>query len=762
MLEGCDMQRREIEVHGIVQGVGFRPHVYSLARRLGLGGFVQNRLGAVRIEVEGEPASLDRFCAELEQHPPALARIESVRCQQCMPIGEDEFSIAPSAAVHNGQALVTPDLAACTECVAELFDLNNRRYRYPFISCTHCGPRLTIVTGAPYDRSQTTMAPFKLCHQCQAEYDDPGNRRFHAQTIACDECGPRLTLYSARGEQLAADDPLATFAAALRQGKLGAIKGLGGYHLCCDASNAQAVKTLRSPKHRDEKPFAIMVANAAAAAALCEVNRQEHALLLAPSAPIVLLRRLASSRGTVADAVAPGNPFLGVMLPYTPLHHLLLEAMLPVPLVMTSGNHSDEPIAYRDNEVLRRLADIADLFLMHDRQIHVRCDDSVTRIATARELPVRRSRGLAPAPIRLPLPCPRPILAVGGQLKGAFALGSESQAVVSHHLGDLDHLEAYRAFERDIALYENLFGIKPKIIAHDLHPDYVSTRYAEATDLQKVPVQHHHAHLASCMAEHGLMKPVVGVIFDGAGLGTDGAIWGGEFLVGDYRAFQRASHLRYVAMPGGEQAAKEPWRMAASHLLDAGCDLRCLKLSTSPEGLRTVTAMIERTVNSPLTSSMGRLFDAVAAIVGIRARSRFEGQAAIELEWQAMRATSRAYSWELSKGSATASWIIDTRPMIREVAKDVAAGVASTVIARRFHSTVVEWIADVCSLIRTATGLEEVVLSGGVFMNALLTSESVARLSEQGFTVYTHRNVPANDGGLSLGQLMAAAQSLGK
>lgn len=756
------MQRRLIEVRGIVQGVGFRPHVYSLARRMGLGGFVQNRLGAVRIEVEGELASLDRFCAELEQHPPALARIESVSCQQRMPIGEYEFSIVTSAAAGNGQALVTPDLAVCPECVAELFDPTNRRYRYPFTSCAHCGPRLTIVTGAPYDRSRTTMASFALCPQCQAEYDDPGNRRFHAQTTACAECGPRLTLYGARGEPLAADDPLATFAAALRQGKLGAIKGLGGYHLCCDASNAQAVEELRSRKHRDEKPFAIMVANAAAAAAFCEVNPQEHESLLSPCAPIVLLRRRATSKGTVADAIAPGNPFLGVMLPYTPLHHLLLEAMSPVPLVMTSGNRADEPIAYRDDEALLRLADIADLFLTHDRQIHVRCDDSVTRIVTGRELPVRRSRGLAPAPIRLPLSCPRPILAVGGQLKGAFALGSGSQAILSHHLGDLDQLEAYRAFERDMTLYQQLFGIEPQIIAHDLHPDYASTRYAEATDLQQVPVQHHHAHLASCMAEHSLSEPVIGVIFDGAGLGTDGAVWGGEFLVGDYRGFQRAAHLRYVAMPGSEQAAKEPWRMAASHLLDAGRDLECLKLVAWPAGLRTVTTMIERKMNAPLTSSMGRLFDAVAAIAGIRANSSYEGQAAIELEWQAMRATDRAYAWEVAKASAAASWIIDTRPMIREVAQDVARGVASTVIARRFHSTVVEWIADVCTRIRTATGLAEVVLSGGVFMNALLTSESVERLTEQGFTVFTQRTVPANDGGLSLGQLMIAAQSQGK
>jgi hydrogenase maturation protein HypF len=465
---------------------------------------------------------------------------------------------------------------------------------------------------------------------------------------------------------------------------------------------------------------------------------------------------------TVADTIAPGNPLLGIMLPYTPLHHLLLEAMSPVPLIMTSGNVADEPIAYRDDEALERLAGVADLFLAHDRPIHVRCDDSVTRVFAGRDMPVRRSRGSAPAPVRLPLSCREPILAVGSQLKATFALGCGSQVFVSHHLGDLDHLEAHRAFERDVALYEELFGVEPKLIAHDLHPDYASTRYAAATGLPKVPVQHHHAHLASCMAEHGLTEPAIGVIFDGAGLGTDGAIWGGEFLVGDYRSFQRAAHLRYVAMPGGEQAAKEPWRMAVSHLQEAECDSGCSKLGASPSAMRAVMTMLERRLNAPLTSSMGRLFDAVSAIAGIRTRSSYEGQAAIELEYQAMRvADARVYSWEVSKGSSLASWIIDTRPLIRDVARDAADGVSPAVIARRFHSTVVEWIADVCSRIRVATGVAQVVLSGGVFMNSLLTGESVARLTERGFNVYTQQKVPANDGGLSLGQLIVAAQSPG-
>lgn len=765
------MQRRLIEIQGVVQGIGFRPRVHALAHQLQLSGFVQNRNGTVRIEVEGERVLLDRFCDELTEHPPHLARIDSVSVCQCALIGEREFVIRSSDVTDNGPVVVSPDLAVCAECVAELFDPRNRRYKYPFISCTNCGPRLTIITGGPYDRVRTTMAPFDLCWHCRTEYENPADRRFHAQTIACSACGPSLALREATGQKCLVEDPIATFADALRQGRIGAIKGLGGYHLVCDATQEEAVARLRSRKHRDEKPFAIMVGSAQVVEEMCEVSSHERTALTSSAAPVLLLKRRAGSKRTIAASVAPGNPYLGVMLPYTPLHHLLTSEMSSTPLVMTSGNRSDEPIAYEDDDAIERLAGIADLFLTHNRRIHVRCDDSVSRIVNERERPIRRSRGSAPAPVRLPLPCRHPTLAVGGQLKGTFALGSGSQAFVSHHLGDLDHLEAYRAFERDIALYKNLFAIEPEFIAHDLHPDYISTRYAVVQGLPTVPVQHHHAHVASCMAEHGLLEPVIGVAFDGAGLGSDGTIWGGEFLIADYRGYQRAAHLRCTGMPGGEAAAKEPWRMGVSHLLDAGADVHRLDSLAPRDKVRAVVSMLDRNLNSPLTSSVGRLFDAVSALAGIRLKSNYEGQAAMELEWKAMDVVDAAtYEWEVSKSDetgarsthphATPTWVIDTRPLIRNVAMDVSRGVSSAVIARRFHSTLVEMIVDTCGRLREATGLTKVVLSGGVFMNGLLTSESVSRLSAGGFSVYTHQLVPANDGGLSLGQLAVAAQTL--
>jgi hydrogenase maturation protein HypF len=496
-----------------------------------------------------------------------------------------------------------------------------------------------------------------------------------------------------------------------------------------------------------------MVRDLDAAQQLGVVSPEEYDLLDSRRRPIVLLRKRPAI--AIADAVAPGNPFLGVMLPYTPLHHLLLQAVGDVPLVMTSGNRSDEPIAYEDAEALERLADIADLFLMSNRPIHARCDDSVTRVVGIQELPLRRSRGYAPLPVALPVTCPCPILAVGGQLKGTFALGRDRHAFLSHHLGDLDHYEAYRAFERDVALYQQLFGIEPLVIAHDLHPDYASTRYARERGLPVVPVQHHHAHMASCMAEHGLTEPVIGVALDGTGYGTDGAIWGGEFLVGDYKQYHRAAHLRYVGLPGGDQAIREPWRMALAHLRDAQADIKCLEGRVAPAALRTCLTMLERNFNSPPTSSAGRLFDAVAALAGARLRVSFEGQAAMELEWLATEAPADgAYPFDIGPAG-----IIDTRPLIRAVAEDVQRGVAAAAIARRFHTTLVEMIAAVCERIRSEHGRDEVVLSGGVFLNALLTREVSARLTAAGFRVYRHRRVPPNDGGLSLGQLAVAASA---
>ncbi len=757
------MERRAIVVRGIVQGVGFRPFVYTLAVGLGLDGFVRNQTGTLHIEVEGERPALDRFLAELAGRPPPLAQIEHLSWERRPPRGEREFRIDASEADANGVVFISSDVAVCADCLAELFDPADRRYGYPFLNCTNCGPRLTIITGAPYDRSRTTMAGFPMCDACRAEYDDPTNRRFHAQPIACAACGPRLQLLDAAGKPVAADNPIAVFADALRAGKIGALKGLGGYHLACDARNAAAVAELRRRKHRDEKPFAVMVPDAAAAATLCEVGPAERELLRSPRCPIVLPRKRTAL--TVADGVAPGNPWLGVMLPYTPLHHLLLRAVGGAPLVMTSGNRSDEPIAYRDDEALEKLAGIADLFLVHDRPIHVRCDDSVTRVVDGAELPVRRSRGYAPRPIDLPFECRRPILAVGGQLKGTFALGRGRLAFLSHHLGDLDHYDAYRAFEKDVVLYQDLFGVAPNTLAHDLHPDYATTRYARERAAREgaglLAVQHHHAHMAACMAEHGLVGPVIGVTFDGTGFGTDEAVWGGEFLTGDYRNFRRAAHLRYVGLPGADQAVREPWRMAVAHLADAGVNSPSLRARNLLSNLRLIEKMLERRLNTPWTSSAGRLFDAVAALAGVRDRVSYEGQAAIELEWLAEQtAPDGAYPFDLSipaDGAFQAPLVVDTRPLIRAVAADVEKGTGPAVIARRFHATMVDLIAAVCGRIRKDAGLSVVVLSGGVFLNALLTREASARLGGDGFRVYRHRLVPPNDGGLSLGQLAVAA-----
>ncbi|HZK82740.1 MAG TPA: carbamoyltransferase HypF, partial [Humisphaera sp.] len=566
------MERRSIAIHGTVQGVGFRPFVYNLAAAFDLGGFVRNYTGGVAIEVEGESETLDQFVRAIVSNPPPLARIERWSCEQQTPKGDRHFQIRHSSIDPAASIVIAADTATCQDCVDELLDPGNRRYRYPFLNCTNCGPRLSIVTGAPYDRAKTTMAHFVMCPHCRAEYEDPTNRRFHAQPTACAACGPSLTALDSNGHHIDTVDPLGYFVAAIRSGKIGALKGLGGYHLVCDARNSQAVAELRRRKHRDEKPLAIMVGDMAAAESLCEIDSEvehfsvppapspaescgekkrpparataalnnpkpsaERNLLLSSARPIVLLRKRPDSR-ELAENIAGENPYIGVMLPYTPLHHLLLHDMDGKPLVMTSGNRSDEPIAYKDADAIERLGGIADVFLTHNRSIHVRCDDSVTRVIRGHESPMRRSRGYAPQPIPLPMDCPAPILAVGGQLKSTFALASDRRAILSQHMGDLDHFEAFTAFERDIALYERLFSLQPKCIAHDMHPDYASTRYARRREAKEgircIAVQHHHAHMAACMAEHGLNEPVIGVTLDGTGFGTDGKIWGGEFLVG--------------------------------------------------------------------------------------------------------------------------------------------------------------------------------------------------------------------------------------
>ncbi len=760
------MQRRAVRVRGVVQGVGFRPFIYGLATHWQLGGFVRNQQGAVEIEIEGPTKSLDGFLHQLRAHPPPLARIEELEWEPREVLRESTFRIETSAS-DASPVFISPDMAVCDACLAEMFNSADRRWHYPLLNCTHCGPRLTIITGAPYDRENTTMASFVMCQACREEYEDPTNRRFHAQPTACPNCGPQLALCAADGSLVATQDPLSDFAAAIQAGHIGALKGLGGYHLVCDAQNHQAVAELRRRKARDEKPLAIMAADIPSARAVCHISPEEQRLLESPRRPIVLLRKRADH--PIAEQVAPGSTHYGVMLPYTPLHHLLMRKLNGMPLVMTSGNHSDEPIAYEDRDAAERLGAIADVLLIHNRPIAIRCDDSVTRIVDGHESPVRRSRGYAPEPIALPFSCSLPMLAVGGQLKSTFALGRHQHAIVSHHLGDLDHWPAYQAFERDLQHYERLFSITPELIACDLHPDYASTRYAheraQRTGCRLLAVQHHHAHLASCLAENGVRHPVIGVIWDGAGYGTDGAVWGGEFLVGDCRSARRAASFRYVHMPGGEQAIRHPWRMALAHLVDAGLDEDLLRERVNARELQTVRAMLERSFNSPRTSSVGRLFDTVASLAAVRDHVAYEGQAAVELEWLASNIPpGEGYPWELSdersENSAEPQWIIDTRPLIREVAQERCRNTNRAWIARRFHSTLVEILLAVCRRIREDTGLSAVALSGGVFLNALLTSESARRLANEGFQIYRHRVVPANDGGLSLGQLAVVAAQL--
>jgi hydrogenase maturation protein HypF len=728
-------ERLRIAVEGVVQGVGFRPFVYGLAGRLGVRGFVANRAGDVVIEAEGDRTTLDRFVAELSNGAPAAARVDRVVTTAAAVRGEPGFQIENSELAAGTAAAIAPDLATCDACVEEIFDPASRRYRYAFTSCAACGPRLTIVTAAPYDRARTTMAPFPMCTACRAEFDEPTDRRFHAQPIACPACGPTLAMDGASG------DPLAAAAAAIRAGRIIAIKGLGGFHLACDATNEATVEELRVRKQRDAKPFAVMVGSVEAAAALGHIDDASRTLLTSAARPIVLVPKQQDS--ALAPSVSPGVADVGVMLPYTPLHHVLVRD-LGIPLVMTSGNVSDEPIVFADDDARERLAEIADSMLVHDRAIHMRCEDSVARVVDGAPMILRRARGYAPAPIRFPLPIARPTLALGGHLKASFVYGTGNLAFASPHLGDLDELSAYEAFVTALSHFKGLHRIVPELIVCDMHPDYATTRLAEQMGLPTMSVQHHHAHFASAFADAGLHGPAIGVIFDGAGYGADGTIWGGEILVGEPANVWRAAHIQYVGLPGGDRAAIEPWRMAVSHLAAAGEPYA----DFAPDAER-VAATLGRAMR---TSSMGRLFDAVAALIGIATHSVFEGQAAMQLEALARTAgPEAAYPFELAADELVVA------PMIRAISRDVRMHVAPARIARRFHTTVVELAANACAQIARGEGLRDVVLSGGVFQNAILGNELPARLRALGLVPHVQRRVPPNDGGLAFGQLAVAA-----
>jgi len=740
--------RVAIRVEGTVQGVGFRPFVYSLATGLGLGGLVGNDADGVFAEVEGPTPDVERFLVALERDAPPLARIERVATTNIPPDGGASFSISPSGPGSQRNTPVAADSATCADCLRELADPADRRFGYPFINCTNCGPRFTIVRDVPYDRGSTTMAPFAMCEQCAAEYHDPADRRFHAQPVCCPACGPRLALRDPDGS-VRAGEPLATAAALLRQGQVLAVKGLGGYHLAADATSGAAAAALRARKHREDKPFAVMVADLAAARRLCEVDEASSSLLTSPRRPIVLMPR---RPGTVADAVAPGNRQLGVMLPYTPLHHLLVTG----PIVLTSGNRSDEPIAYRDGEALSRLAGIADAFLTHNRAIHIRTDDSVVRAHRGTEMLLRRSRGYVPEPIGVGARFRRPVLACGAELKNTFCLAKDGRAVISHHIGDLENAETLRSFTEGIAHFAALFDIAPQVVAYDLHPEYLSTKYALELDVEHCGVQHHHAHIASCLADNGEEGPVIGVAFDGTGYGTDGTLWGGEFLVADLTGFHRAGHLAPVPMPGGTAAIKQPWRMAAAYLAAAypGGPPDGLDVMTRNERYwPAVLALGAKRINAPLTSSAGRLFDAVAALLGVRDTINYEGQAAVELEQLADPGETGSYRAGIR---AQEAYCMEGADLVRAAAEDLRDGTTAPVVAARFHNGIAALIADGCVQLRERHGLSTVALSGGVFQNQLVTHRAAARLEARGFRVLTHSRVPCNDGGISLGQAVVA------
>jgi hydrogenase maturation protein HypF len=747
---------KRLKVNGIVQGVGFRPFVFLLAEKYGLKGEVANTSSGVSIHVEGSPHNVVAFETDLKSQSPPLAYIVEISSQTEDVKNHTDFAIAKSKSESVKATLISPDVSVCDDCLSELRDPDDRRYQYPFINCTNCGPRYTIIEDIPYDRPKTSMRQFDMCSPCQSEYDDPHQRRFHAQPNACADCGPHVSLYDHHRKELRVENPIEKAAGLLKQGYILAVKGLGGYHLAADATNTDAVERLRSRKRREEKPFAMMSYDLESIKRFALVASEEEQLLISIQRPIVLLRK--KHPNFISKQVAPGNKYFGVMLPYTPLHYLLLRHEFTA-LVMTSGNLSEEPIAIDNDDAFARLGEIGDFFLIHNRDIYLRSDDSIVRQAAGAQRFIRRSRGYVPIPVFLKDKVPS-ILACGAELKNTVCLTQQNKAFLSQHIGDLENLSTYDFFHLTIDHLKRILDITPEIIAHDMHPSYLSTQYAqEQKTLPIIAVQHHHAHIVSCMAEHKLDGPVIGLSFDGTGYGLDGAVWGGEILIAELHDFERAGHLSYVPMPGSTAAVREPWRMAVGYLNDAygddfiNLDLPVLK-QTDREKVHIVAKMSLKGINSPLTSSLGRLFDGVAAICGIRQRVNFEGQAAMELEMRADETAEFPYDikWEDEDGLN-----IPTAPIIRGVVTDIQNRVPVAQIGAKFHKTLICLFTDRCNAIRRNNGLNQVVLSGGCFQNATLLEGLHQALIEKDFEVFAHRQVPTNDGGISLGQAVAAA-----
>lgn len=757
-------ETRRYQIRGIVQGVGFRPFVFRTAEDHSLAGWVRNDSDGVVLEVQGEPPTLEAFIDDVRSKAPALARIESVALLDQRQNGDafESFEIQASDGSSRAQTLVSPDMGVCDDCLRELFDPGDRRYLYPYINCTNCGPRYTIIRGVPYDRPLTTMSCFPMCEACEREYHDPRDRRFHAQPVACWECGPRVWLRDSRRPAEDPPDPIDAAAKLLLDGAIMAVKGLGGYHLVVDARNEAAVAELRRRKRREEKPLALMSSSLDAVREYAYVEDVEAELLESIARPILLLRKRPG--GGIAEGIAPRNRNYGVMLAYTPIHHLLLRDELDT-VVATSGNVTDEPIAFEDDDALERLPSIADAFLLGNRRIHTRVDDSIARaVSLGGETvvtPLRRARGNTPEPVKAPFE-PPPLLAVGPELKNTICVSRGADLFLSHHIGDLKNAATRRSFEQAIESLSMLLEVKPELLAHDMHPGYLSTAYArQQSELPTVAVQHHHAHMAACMCEHRLTEPVLGVIFDGTGYGTDGRIWGGEFLLGDYTGFERAAQLEYCPLPGGDRAVEEPFRVALALLHQAHGSFAELDLPVvarrSEEERHVLGRMIEQGVNSPLTSSMGRLFDGISALIGVRELARYDAQAAIELEQLLEPGTEaeQLLDWELHAEESPLR--IDPRPLVRQLAAELERGGESAgELSLRFHGTVLDMVRRTCLEIRERTGIETVVLSGGVFQNEFLLRGAYEKLREAGFAAYAHRKVPTNDGGVALGQAAIA------
>ncbi len=786
--------RKKIKVKGIVQGVGFRPFVYRLAKRYSLSGKVFNNPQGVHIEIEGDLSSVKAFLQAIKTESPPLSKITDVSIEEMALQQSKIFEIVESKDKQEKKTLISPDIAVCEDCLSELFDPIDRRYRYPFINCTNCGPRLTIIRKIPYDRENTSMAVFKMCPDCQKEYDDPANRRFHAQPNACFECGPEVWLADSKGRVIETDDPIKRAAALLKEGKIIAIKGIGGFHLAVDAENAQAVRRLRKRKLREEKPLAIMSESLERIKEYAACTREEQELLSSPQCPIVLLKK--KEKCGISEAVAPRNTHLGVMLPYTPVHHLLFKSGKDfLALVMTSGNLTEEPIAIENKEAFTRLANIADYFIIHNRDILLRSDDSVTVQVSEKTQFVRRSRGFVPVPVFLKEEYP-PILACGAELKNTVCILKDNNAFLSQHVGDLENMDAFNFFIEASEHLKNILEVSPAVIAYDLHPEYLNTKFAkEQKDMTLVGVQHYHAHIASCLAENGEEGPVIGLSMDGLGYGTDETIWGGEFLYADFYGFERIATFKNIPMPGGTAAIKEPWRMAVSYLYDAyEEELLGLKIpfieNLGRSSLATLIRMMQLRLNSPMTSSLGRIFDAVSAILQIRSDVHYEGQAAFELEMaidpsmpdaspypyfilETDKSSKLDHMIQLSKdnqnpeslipyGIDFPNYIIDMKEMFKGIVDDIKVNRSAGEISARFHNTILAIMLNLCSMMRMELELERVALSGGVFQNRYLFEKLVSELKQKEFDVLTHSRVPTNDGGLSLGQAVIAASLLKK